>query len=390
MIFKVLPHEDRSFLGIVNYGTTPKKEQEITERGVIAVVNSIATVTNLSLFIEELNLISWQNERIKNPVFHAMVSFSNEEEQDINDEKCLEIVDKYLEQMGYKDQPYMVSKHTDTDNLHYHIVTSRINRLSHKKIDHSFENLKSLEITNKLNQEYNFTYSRNRNNNEVNNIIVPRGQYEKLNEKVQNIFRDHNPINFLQFKKLCDQEQIVVTKTEKGYVFFPHGIKKGIFSSSLKIFKIFPLEKRLNKNRYRYKYNLSKVRTAINYALIRSIDLESYIQNLGTNGVNVIVSSNSAGINGLRYVYREFEFKGSDIGKMYSWNNINRLLEQQATKSTQNQHKPKQEENIIDRTPTTSSVIQQILLKIQNTSGAAAIIKKKKEEAEEQENTPEN
>lgn len=65
------------------------------------------------------------NTRTKNKVFHASLSFSPDEK--LSKELMNEIGQEYLHRMGYKEVPFTIFAHTDTNHQHIHIVASRIN-----------------------------------------------------------------------------------------------------------------------------------------------------------------------------------------------------------------------------------------------------------------------
>ena len=44
-----------------------------------------------------------------------------------------------MEHMGYGKQPYFVYKHKDLDRVHYHVVSTRIDSVTGKKIKDNYE-----------------------------------------------------------------------------------------------------------------------------------------------------------------------------------------------------------------------------------------------------------
>lgn len=80
------------------------------------------------------------NIRVRKPQFHAVLSTKYQEH---TKEELAEIAEEIMTEMGYGKQPYLVVFHNDTDNNHIHIVSSRVNKDTGRKIDDSFEKLKS-------------------------------------------------------------------------------------------------------------------------------------------------------------------------------------------------------------------------------------------------------
>lgn len=92
------------------------------------------------------------NNKTENPIFH--VSINPSPKDNLTDEDYKDIADRYMQDMGYGDQPYVVFKHTDIDRTHLHVVSIRVDETG-KKIDSSFEKVRSMKICRQLEKDYN-------------------------------------------------------------------------------------------------------------------------------------------------------------------------------------------------------------------------------------------
>jgi len=93
-----------------------------------------------------------KNEKIKKPQFHAVISTKFQQH---SKEELTKVAENFMEEMGYGTQPFIVIFHNDTDNNHVHIVSTRVDKQTGKKINDSFERLKAQQsLSNVLGKLY--------------------------------------------------------------------------------------------------------------------------------------------------------------------------------------------------------------------------------------------
>lgn len=94
------------------------------------------------------------NTTVERPVYHFILSLPHHE--NLADEQFAQIADEYLEGMGLdlSEHQYFVARHSDRTHSHVHIVASRINVLTSRVADGSFERYRSQEVLRKLEQKY--------------------------------------------------------------------------------------------------------------------------------------------------------------------------------------------------------------------------------------------
>lgn len=85
------------------------------------------------------------------PVFHA--SLNPHPDDRLDDFQLLEIAHRYMEEMGYGDQPYVVFRHRDIDREHLHIVSSRI-KPDGRAVDYYRYKERSVKATQRIERDF--------------------------------------------------------------------------------------------------------------------------------------------------------------------------------------------------------------------------------------------
>lgn len=85
--------------------------------------------------------------------FHASIDPSKDD--NMSDEKAAEFAKKFMEKMGYGNQPYIVYKHSDIDRVHYHVVSVRVDKEG-RKINDSNERKRCHQILKELAAEFGY------------------------------------------------------------------------------------------------------------------------------------------------------------------------------------------------------------------------------------------
>ena len=138
MIVKILGSSSSNFHG-VQYND--KKVEKGT--GELMLMKNFPSFINENSSQEEvrnyLKSIS-KNEKVKKPQFHAVISTKFQQH---NKEELAKVAEDFMQEMGYGNQPFIVVFHNDTENNHVHIVSTRVDKSTGKKLNDSYEKLKA-------------------------------------------------------------------------------------------------------------------------------------------------------------------------------------------------------------------------------------------------------
>nr|MBD3623074.1 relaxase/mobilization nuclease domain-containing protein [Sunxiuqinia sp.] len=101
-----------------------------------------------------LHDIEKPNPRVKKKCLHISVNPSGSDRLNLDDKTIRREVDRMMEHMGYGSQPYFAYKHQDLERVHFHVVSTRIDRTTGKKIRDGYERVKMQKFVQELEQKY--------------------------------------------------------------------------------------------------------------------------------------------------------------------------------------------------------------------------------------------
>lgn len=122
---------NRSIQATLNYNENKVKANVAV---CLAAENFQRSLTGLTFpdKLKYLQKVAAQNNKVQVNCLHAHLNFDPSEK--ISDEKMQEIAMRYMEKLGFGDQPYLVYRHHDAGHPHCHIVTTNI-EISGKRIE---------------------------------------------------------------------------------------------------------------------------------------------------------------------------------------------------------------------------------------------------------------
>ena len=293
----------KNFYTVANYN-----QKKINEgQGAVLYKQKLVKITPKSL---QNSFDSFRTSRVSKPVFHVSLSFSEKDKGKLSNEKMVEITKDYLEKMGYGKQPYIVYRHDDTKHPHVHILTSRVDIGSGKKLPHDHEHRKSKRITDELEVKYNLTISDKQvlaKREMLGDLkkAMQNGKPEslkKLNKELSNIGSDvraKQKGKGIVFYKVGEDGDKQTTKSVKSSLFKDVGLdKKG-------------LEKEFSKNqkdRLYVKGNVEKV-----LAKSPKVNAITFAKQLQEKGIETEFRYGKDSVIGVKYKYQDHSYKGSTL-----------------------------------------------------------------------------
>ncbi|MFT4224279.1 conjugal transfer protein MobB [Dysgonomonas sp.] len=293
-----------------------------------------------------------KNNRTEKVVFHA--SLNPDPKDKLSDERLSEIAQRYMEKLGYGNQPYIVFKHSDIDRTHAHIVSLRIDETG-KKINDSYEVVRSMKICKELEQEFNL-------------IPLKKGQREseaptkKIDYKAGDIKHQVGNIaksvmnhfyfqSFGEYRTLLEQFNVTVEEVKGEHKGKPYrgliypvidnkGEKIGVPIKSSKFGKSVGYDvmqkhfehskTAIEKNRIR-----ENLRPVIAKAMKEAKNIDDFKLLLKEKGIGAIFRQNEQGrIYGVTFIDYQNQaiLNGSRLGKEFSANQFQNLLSNSSVK----------------------------------------------------------
>lgn len=286
------------------------------------------------------------NNRTEKPILH--ISLNPHPDDKLTEVQILKIAQKYMNQMGYGEQPYLVYKHEDLDRHHLHIVSVNVDETG-KKISNSNDFYKSKKITRALEKEYNLLPAERQKQSD--NFILKRVDYKTgdVKKQVSNVakvvmktyrFQSLNKYRAVLSLYGVTVEEVKGEVRDKAYNGLVYSAldKKGKkagnpFKASLigKSVGYDALQKRISfsKQSMKDKVVYNRSRNIISPLLVNKPNRKTFEKELAKNGISVLFRENDEGrIYGVTFIDHKEKvvFNGSRMGKEFSANVFHELF----------------------------------------------------------------
>lgn len=293
---------------------------------------------SMHLLLESFKTHLINNQRTKKPIMH--ISLNPHPKDKLTDEQLNEIALKYLHELGYGNQPYVIFKHSDIKREHIHIVTLRVNAQG-SKINDSFEFKHSKQITRSLEKEYKL-YPADKQSKIHTKKEKINYKDEDIKRQIGNIIKEVSETYFYQslseYKALLSLYNITLEEVKGEYNGKPfHGIqyfatndkgekKSNPFKASLfgDCVTIKGIESQIEQSKVAFKeYNKKQIKQIILEATRQPHSVKKFKSILAEAGVSVIFRTNTSNrLYGVTFIdhVNNCVMNGSRLGKNFSAN----------------------------------------------------------------------
>jgi hypothetical protein len=170
--------------------------------------------------LKELTDIEKLNFRVKNKCLHISVNPSVEDSLKLNDSILRKEIDQFMQHMGYGNQTYFVYKHKDLERTHFHIVSTRIDKQSGKKIKDNHERQKAQNFIKELELRHQLD---NRKRPEKT-VFKFSAQSRNIKQSLESLFYHINQLEEVNSKAIYDETlklfNVEIRKSGRGHLVF--------------------------------------------------------------------------------------------------------------------------------------------------------------------------
>lgn len=297
---------------------------------------------------ERLNVL---NSRATTKTLHISLNFDPSEK--ISKERLIAIASDYMEKIGFGSQPWIMYKHKDAGHPHIHIVTTTIQD-NGKRIDtYNIGRNQSEKARKEIEQVYGLVPAE-KQKRLLNQSIIPvqteKVGYGKMETKksitdvINAVLNTYRFCSLPEFNAILKTYNIVADRgQENGRIYLHRGlvyrvldangnkvgvpIKASLINSKPTLNK---LEALFEKNKLLKEPLKPALKKAIDQVLAeRPFDFGTFIRRLEQKNVATVPHQNDQGrIYGITFIDRNSKcvFNGSDIGKQYSFANLQKKL----------------------------------------------------------------
>lgn len=284
-----------------------------------------------------------RNHRATTKAVHISLNFDPSEKP--GKDLLKEIATKYMDKIGFGNQPYLVYQHFDAAHPHIHIVTTNIQRDGKRIILYNIGRNQSEKARKELEKEYGLVKAEGRKVSQtenVNAIDVRRAVYGKLETKrtisntVRFVTRNYRYTSIPELNAVLKQYNVMADlgkegsqmNLKKGLLYRlidEQGKKVGMAIKSSSIYgkpTLAFLEKQFKLNQVLRRPHKDRLINCINGAFgnKQTVSKSSFVQSLSQEGILVLFRQNDEGrIYGITFVDNKTKvvFNGSDLGKTY-------------------------------------------------------------------------
>lgn len=305
-------------------------------------VNQAVHELRLAIIAGRLEEQASYNERVSKPTFHVSLSLAQGEKPSSDD--LVAVADRYMDGMGYSQQPYVVYQHFDTDHTHVHIVSVRVDDKG-KKISDAYERERSNTLRQQIEKEFSLQIAERSllkpDRKELHPVVYGQGDLKRdVAAVVNGVLKDFSFSSFNQFNQLLSIYNVKATEVARegkkpGLVYSVMDDNKAAVGTTIKSSSLpqqptmETVDRRINAGKKVKGDRIKGVRKVASEQLGKSPDWNTFQQGLSRIGLEIIPHQGKDGnLFGISFVdvRNRGIYTGSELGKSFTAGSLKQQL----------------------------------------------------------------
>jgi hypothetical protein len=255
-------------------------------------------------------------ENLQNKVAHISLSLPKGEH--ISDDEFLKISKEYMYRMGYKNCPFLIYKHQDTQFDHLHIIVASID-YDGKKVKEFNDFSRSQEITRNLETKYKLKNTEYGSFHEKASLNEINARRYYLHNAIKKASHGYNTKDWLE-KFLNDREKMLIF-TKKGLT--QNQIKAVIGEDKFNILYDFLYKKGLFNTLYK-----EEMKRLLDEILSKVLTMKDYINECKKHNIYVRVMTSKDKRTYFKYglINENIYFKDTNLSSRLRYENVSQKL----------------------------------------------------------------
>jgi hypothetical protein len=337
----------KSIRGILHYNEDKVSNQDATlilASGFAGDIEKMNFMQKLTRFKHLTDL----NAAVKTNALHISLNFDASDKLD--NHKLQQIAAEYMERIGFGDQPFLVYRHDDSAHPHIHIATTNIQKNGERIDIHGIGYRLSEPARKEMEIKYGLVRAEGREMKQGQKlkgaIYGEKPTRQQISNIVTGVMRQYHYTSFEQYKAILEQFNIKADRgaentrmfENKGllYSILDHkGEQVGVPVKASEIYckpTLDNLEKRFESGREKREPHKAELKEVIDqlFFTFGHLSRTRFQEELLKNSVDGVFRSSEKGqLYGVTYIDHKSKtvFNGSELGKAYSAQGLNRRFE---------------------------------------------------------------
>ncbi len=175
-----------SFAGCTSYAYGKDQAKVIAYEGVIP--------DNAKIAAKCFEMQAQLNANVSKPVGHIAISFKPEDKHLLTDEFMAQLAKEYMEKMGIRDTQYVIVRHHNTPNPHFHLIYNRVDNHGNCISDSNMK-IQNIRACKELKQKYGLTFGKGKSQTRTERLRSTEKRRYEMAHDVKSILKTSSTWN---------------------------------------------------------------------------------------------------------------------------------------------------------------------------------------------------